>query len=210
MELLRQPTPHQTLVDCCSEGAQGGTKCVSTMAVDGTNYRQLDALILEHPTVTDFLWGQARKMNYREGFNTVKQAKAFCQEHFNGLDLQVVYHSQEHHCATATWGGRAKGAHVHIIKALSKLFQAQSQMHAQQGQDELLNQMEVVNASPTTVYQQGANTQMGTTKKGADITGAGNGTWSSNVLLESLNLPYDGTPTTTDMLRTPSGASGYQ
>jgi hypothetical protein len=61
-------------------------------------------------------------MNYRAVFNNVKQAKAFCREHFNGLDLQAVYHPQEHHCATATWGGRAKDAHVHIIKALPGLF----------------------------------------------------------------------------------------
>ena len=47
-------------------------------------------------------------MNYREAFNTVKQAKAFCQEHFNGLDLQAVYHPQEHHCATAAWGGTSE------------------------------------------------------------------------------------------------------
>ncbi len=148
-------------------------------------------------------------MNYREGFNTVKQAKAFCWEHFNGLNLQVVYHPQEHYCATATWGGRAKGAHIRIIKALPKLFQAQSQMHAQQGQDVLLNQMEIINASPTIACQQVTNTQMGTTKKRADITGVGNGTWSSDVSLELLDLPYDGTPTTTVMSRTPMGASGY-
>jgi hypothetical protein len=61
-------------------------------------------------------------MNYRAAFNTVKQAKAFCWEHFKGRDLQVVYHPQEHHCATATWGGRAKGAHICIVKALPELF----------------------------------------------------------------------------------------
>ncbi len=86
-------------------------------------------------------------MNYRGAFNTVKQAKAFCWNHFNVLDRQAVYHPQEHHCATATWGGRAKVAHVCIIKALPKLHQAQSQMHAQQAQDVPLNQMEVFNAS---------------------------------------------------------------
>jgi hypothetical protein len=97
-------------------------------------------------------------MNYREAFNTVNQAKAFCREHFNNLDLQAVYHPQEHHCATATWGGRAKGTHVCIIKAFSGLFQVQSQMHAQQGQDVLLNQREVVKTSPTIAAQQGTNT----------------------------------------------------
>jgi hypothetical protein len=118
MALLCQPKPSQTLVDCCSGGAQGGTKCVLTMEVNGTNYHQPDALISDHLAVTVFLQGQGRTMNYREAFNTVKQAKAFCREHFNSLDLQAVYYPQEHHCATATWGGRAKGMHVCIIKAL--------------------------------------------------------------------------------------------
>jgi hypothetical protein len=63
-----------------------------TMEVDGTNYRQLDALISDHPSVTAFFCGQGRTMNYRDPFSTVKQTKAFCREHFNGLDLQVVYH----------------------------------------------------------------------------------------------------------------------
>jgi hypothetical protein len=61
-------------------------------------------------------------MNYRAAFNTVKQAKAFRREHFNGLNLQAVYHPHEHHCATATWGGRAKGAHLRITKAPPGLF----------------------------------------------------------------------------------------
>jgi hypothetical protein len=87
MGLLRQLTPSQTLVGCCSEGAQGGIKHVSTMEVNGTDYQQPDALISNHPSVTAFLCGQGMTMNYRDTFNTVKQAKAFCQEHFNGLDL---------------------------------------------------------------------------------------------------------------------------
>jgi hypothetical protein len=121
MELLRQPTPPKNLVDCCSESAQGGTEHVSTMEVNRTNYRQPDALISDHPTVTDFLWSQGMMINYREAFYTVKQAKV-CREHFYCLNLQAVYHPQEHHCATATWGGRAKSAHVCIIKALPELF----------------------------------------------------------------------------------------
>ncbi len=36
------------------------------------------------------------------------------------------------------------------------------------------------------------------------------GTWSSDVSLVSLNLPYDDTPSTTITLDTPFGASGYQ
>jgi hypothetical protein len=146
MALLCQPTPSQTLLGCHLEGAQGGTEHVSTMEADGTNYRQLDALISDHPSVTAFLCGQARTMNYRDTFNTAKQAKAFCREHFNGLDLQAVYHPWEHHCATAAWGGRVKGPHIFIIKALPELYRTQSQMHAQQAQDVPLNQMEVVNA----------------------------------------------------------------
>jgi hypothetical protein len=92
MVLLRQPTPSQTLVDCHSEGAQGGTEHVLTMEVNGTNYHQPDALISDHPSVTAFLCGQGRAMNYRDAFNTVKQAKTFCREHFNGLNLQAVHH----------------------------------------------------------------------------------------------------------------------
>ncbi len=131
-------------------------------------------------------------MNYRDAFNTVKQAKAFYQDHFNGLNLQVVYHPWEHHCATAAWGGRVKGAHVCILKALPDLYQAQSQMHTQQAQDVLLNQMEVINVSPAIAAQQGTDTQVGAPKEGADTTGVENGTWSSDVLLVLLNLPYEG------------------
>jgi hypothetical protein len=50
---------------------------------------------------------------------------------------------------------------------------------------------------------------MGATKKGADITGVENGTCSSDVMLKSLKLPYDGMPSTTVMLMNPTGASGY-
>jgi hypothetical protein len=73
----------------------------------------------------------------------------------------------------------------------------------------LLNQMEVVNAFPTIAVRQGTDMQMGATKEGVDITGAKNGTWSSDVSLMLLDLPYDGTPPTRVTLRTPSSASGY-
>jgi hypothetical protein len=126
MALLCQLTPSQMLVGCCLEGAQGGTEHESTMEVDRTNYRQPDDLISDHPLVTAILCGRGRTMNNSDAFNTVKQAKAFCQEHFNGLDLQAVYHPWEHHCPTAAWGGRAKGLHMHIIKTLPNLYQAQS------------------------------------------------------------------------------------
>ncbi len=210
MALLYQPTPSQTPMGCCLEGAQGGTKHVSTMEVNRTNYHQLDALISDHPSVTAFLRGQERTMNCRDAFNTVKQAKAFCCKHFNSLDLQAVCHPWEHHCATAAWGGRAKGAHVCIIKALPELYQAQSQMHAQQAQDVPLNQKEVVNASLAIAAWQGTNTQVGAPEEGVDTTGVENGTWSSDVLLVLLDLPYDSTPSTTVTLETPFGASGYQ
>jgi hypothetical protein len=180
------------------------------MEVNGTDYRQLDALISDHLLFTAFLCGQGRTMNYRDAFNTVKQAKVFCQEHFNGLDLQGIYHPWEHHCATAARGGRAKGMLIRIIKALPDLYQAQSQMHAQQAQDVLLNQMEVVNAPPAIAAWQGTNMQVRAPKEEADTTGVENGTWSSDVLLILFDLPYDGIPSTMVTLDTPFGASGYQ
>ncbi len=82
-------------------------------------------------------------------------------------------------------------------------------MHAQQAQNVLLNQMEVVSASPAIAAQQGIDTQMGAAKEGADTTGVENGTWSSDMSLVLLDLLYDGMPSTTVMLRTPSGASEY-
>ncbi len=133
MELLCQPTLHQSSVDSCLEGAQEMTECVMTMKVNDTDYRQPDALIPNHPAVTNFLRSQGRTMNYtsattvaipattidvttvddyRAAFNNVKQAKSFCWEHFNGLDLHGVDHPQKHRCANATWGGRAKDAHI--------------------------------------------------------------------------------------------------
>jgi hypothetical protein len=51
---------------------------------------------------------------------------------------------------------------------------------------------------------------MGAFKEGADTTGVENGTWSFDVLLMSLNLPFDSTPSTTVTLRTPFGATWYQ
>ncbi len=87
MELLHQPILHQSSMDSCLEGAQEGTKCVATMEVDDTNYRQPDALIPNHPAVTNFPRSQGRTMNYRAALKNVNQAKSFCWKHFNGLDL---------------------------------------------------------------------------------------------------------------------------
>jgi hypothetical protein len=112
-ELLRQPTPHQHLMPPCSEGAQEGSECVVTMEVDKTNYGQMDTFIPDHPAVTNYFLESRRDNELRAVFNNVKQAKSFCREHFNGLNFQAVYHPWEHHCATATWGGRAKDAHVY-------------------------------------------------------------------------------------------------
>jgi hypothetical protein len=97
-----------------------------------------------------------------------------------------------------------------MIKALPELYRVQSQMHSQQAQDVSLNQMEVVNASPAIAARQGTDMQIGAPKEGADTTGVENGTWSSDVLLVLLDLPYDGVPSTTVTLDTPFGASGYQ
>jgi hypothetical protein len=71
---------------------QEGTECMAAMEVNNTNYRQPDALIPNHPAVRNFLQSKGRTMNYRAAFKNVKQAKSFCQEHFNGFDLQGVYH----------------------------------------------------------------------------------------------------------------------
>jgi hypothetical protein len=212
MELLPQPTLHQSSVDSCSEGAQEGTECVATMEVDDSHYRQPDALIPNHPAFTNFVQSQERTMNYRAAFNNVKQAKSFCREHFNGLDLQGVYHPRERHCATAIWGGRAKAkdAHAHIIKALQGLFRAQSQMHAQQGWEMLISQGRGVEASQAIGAHQGLDTQMGETKEGAENTRAVNGSWSLDVLLGLLDLSYDGTVSTEVFPRILTGASGNQ
>jgi hypothetical protein len=70
--------------------------------------------------------------------------------------------------------------------------------------------MEVVNASPAIVARQGADMQIGASEEGAETNGVENGTWSFDVLLVLLDLPYDGTPPTTVTLDTPFGASGYQ
>jgi hypothetical protein len=83
-------------------------------------------------------------------------------------------------------------------------------MHTQQAQDVLLNQIKVVNVSPAFAARQGTDMQVGAPKEGADTTRVENGTWSSDVLLVLLDLPYDGTPSTTVTLDTPFGATGYQ
>jgi hypothetical protein len=48
------------------------------------------------------------------------------------------------------------------------------------------------------------------TKEGVDITGVVNGAWSSDVLLESLDLPFDSTLSTKVVLRILFCVSGNQ
>jgi hypothetical protein len=83
-------------------------------------------------------------------------------------------------------------------------------MHAQQGREVPPSQGKVVKASPTIAAQQDSDMQMGATKEGADISGAVNGTWSSDVSLESLDLPFDGTLSTKVVSRILSSASRNQ
>jgi hypothetical protein len=52
--------------------------------------------------------------------------------------------------------------------------------------------------------------QMRATKEGADKTGAVNGSWSSDMLLELLDLPNDNAVSTEVVLKILSGASGNQ
>jgi hypothetical protein len=57
---------------------------------------------------------------------------------------------------------------------------------------------------------QGSDAKMGATKEGSDNTGAVSGSWSSDVLLELLDLSYDGTGSTEVVPMILSGASGNQ
>jgi hypothetical protein len=83
-------------------------------------------------------------------------------------------------------------------------------MHVQQCWEMLISQGRGVEASQAIGAHQGSNVQMGATKEGAYNTGALNGTWSSDVLLESLNLLFDGMVSTKVVPRTLSGASRNQ
>jgi hypothetical protein len=83
-------------------------------------------------------------------------------------------------------------------------------MHAQQGQEMLISQGRGVEASPAIVAHQGSNTQMGATEEEADNTGAVNRTWSSDVLLELLDLPFDSMVSTEVVPRILSSASRNQ
>jgi hypothetical protein len=68
-------------------------------------------------------------LGYRGVFNSVKHAKNFVHKHFKGTASQEVYHQEEHHCASATWGGRGKQAEVRITKAAPGYYRAQRDLY---------------------------------------------------------------------------------
>jgi hypothetical protein len=94
-----------------------------------TEYRQPFAEVLDHPLVNKFLHGQSRVLCYRGVFNSIKHAKNFALKHFKGSVNQEVYHHEEHHCASATWGGRGKQAEVRIAKAAPGYYQDQRELY---------------------------------------------------------------------------------
>jgi hypothetical protein len=93
--------------------------------VSETEYRQPFAEVVDHPLVNRFLHGQARVLGYRAVFNSIKHTKNFVLKHFKGTATQEVYHQEEHHCASATWGGRGKQAEVRTTKAAPGYYRAQ-------------------------------------------------------------------------------------
>jgi hypothetical protein len=97
--------------------------------VSATEYRQPFAEVLDHPLVNKFLHGQSRVLCYRGVFNSVKHAKNFVLKHFKGSVNQEVYHQEEHHCASATWGGRGKQAEVRIAKAAPGYYRDQRELY---------------------------------------------------------------------------------
>jgi hypothetical protein len=94
-----------------------------------TEYRQPFAEVLDHPLVNKFLHGQSRVLCYRGVFNSVKHAKNFVLKHFKETVNQDVYHQEEHHCASATWGGRGKQAEVRIAKAAPGYYRDQRELY---------------------------------------------------------------------------------
>ncbi len=97
--------------------------------VSETEYRQPFAEVVDHPLVNRFLLGQARVLGYRGVFNSVKHAKNFVLKHFKGTANQEVYYQEEHHCASATRGGRGKQAEVRITKAAPGYYRAQQDLY---------------------------------------------------------------------------------
>jgi hypothetical protein len=97
--------------------------------VSATEYRQPFTEVLDHPLVNKFLHGQSRVLCYRGVFNSVKHAKNFALKHFKGSVNQEVYHQEEHHCASATWGGRGKQAEVRIAKAAPGYYRDQRELY---------------------------------------------------------------------------------
>jgi hypothetical protein len=110
---------------CMSDASLGSSKD----EVSATEYRQPFAEVLDHPLVNKFLHGQSRVLCYRGVFNSVKHAKNFVLKHFKGSVNQEVYHQEEHHCASATWGGRGKQAEVRIAKAAPGYYRDQRELY---------------------------------------------------------------------------------
>ena len=101
----------------------------SQKEVSETEYRQPFAEVVDHPLVNRFLHSQARVLGYHGVFNSVKHAKNFVHKHFKGTASQEVYHQEEHHCASATWGGRGKQAEVRITKAAPGYYRTQRDLY---------------------------------------------------------------------------------
>jgi len=68
-------------------------------------------------------------LSYRGVFNSIKHAKNFVLKHFKGTANQEVYHQEEHHCASAIWGGRGKQAEVRITKATPGYYCTQRELY---------------------------------------------------------------------------------
>jgi hypothetical protein len=102
---------------------------LSKEEVSATEYRQPFAEVSDHPLVNKFLHGQSRVLCYRGVFNSVKHAKNFVLKHFKGTVNHEVYHQEDHHCASATWGGRGKQAEVPITKAAPGYYRDQRELY---------------------------------------------------------------------------------
>ena len=139
MDQLRQSRAHAEYSgDTMAGEVDDADDLMEHMEIDSTDYQQPKAFIPNRDVVTKLLQGQGKFIDYRSCFNSVKHAKNFCHKQFKGTQLQEVYHLQEHHCSTAICGGRGKNAYVLIHKADPRLYMAQSQMHAQQGLEQVI------------------------------------------------------------------------
>ena len=127
-------SPHNTAAAVMGDqfaplGTSDTSSGLSKEEVSATDYRQPFAEVLDHPLVNKFLHGQSRVLCYRGVFNSVKHAKNFVHKHFKGSVNHEVYHPEEHHCASATWGGRGKQAEVRIAKAAPGYYRDQRELY---------------------------------------------------------------------------------